>query len=182
MDIHRSYGRSNKNQSLLYKKMNELGVENFSIELIEDFPCDNVKQLRKREDELIKDLKPKQNMRNEFRTEEEIEYNKKCREDNKEYLKDYDKMRNEKRKEYTEEYDKQYYIRNKERIQEAERLYRANNQDKIKERDSAYYQKNKDAILQKQAVKCICECGSHYTHNHKARHLKAKKHQEYLLS
>ena len=41
---------------LLYTKMNEYGVENFFIELIEDYPCESVEQLRKREGEYIIEL------------------------------------------------------------------------------------------------------------------------------
>ena len=32
-----------------YSKVNEIGIENFYIELIEDWPCESVEQLRKRE-------------------------------------------------------------------------------------------------------------------------------------
>ena len=36
--------------------MRELGVENVYIELLEECPCDNVEQLRKREGELIRQI------------------------------------------------------------------------------------------------------------------------------
>ena len=38
-----------KKDRKLYAKMHELGVDNFYIELIEEFPCENIEQLRKRE-------------------------------------------------------------------------------------------------------------------------------------
>ena len=38
----------------LYDKMQEIGVDNFYIELVEEHPCDNIEQLRRREGELIR--------------------------------------------------------------------------------------------------------------------------------
>ena len=43
-----------KKDRKLYAKMHELGVDNFYIELIEEFPCENIEQLRKREGESIR--------------------------------------------------------------------------------------------------------------------------------
>ena len=40
----------------LYIKMREAGVENFYIELIEEYPCDNIEQLRMREGRHIREL------------------------------------------------------------------------------------------------------------------------------
>ena len=54
---HRS-GQKNPNSQKynrpLYVKMRELGVDNFYIELYEDFPCDRKEQLEKREGEIIR--------------------------------------------------------------------------------------------------------------------------------
>ena len=52
---HRDALRNPKvNHRSLYAKMTERCVDNFFIELIEDCPCENVEQLRKREGELIR--------------------------------------------------------------------------------------------------------------------------------
>jgi len=45
-----------------------------------------------------------------------------------------------------------------------------------KEKFKAYYEKNKEWINKKYN----CKCGSKYTTAHKARHLKTKKHQDYI--
>ena len=45
-----------KRDRILYTKMRDLGVGNFYIELIEEYPCDNVEQLRKREGYFIREL------------------------------------------------------------------------------------------------------------------------------
>lgn len=35
--------------------MNEQGIENFEIEVVEEFPCENKKELEKREGEIIRE-------------------------------------------------------------------------------------------------------------------------------
>ena len=54
---------------------------------------------------------------------------------------------------------------------------------KRKPRDIKYYYKNREKILEKlSSRKITCECGSVFTSNHLARHLKTKKHLDYLES
>ena len=68
--------------------MNELGVDNFYIELIENFPCENVELLRKREGELIRELGTL-NSRIERRTSKEWrEENKDIRKEKREKNRD----------------------------------------------------------------------------------------------
>jgi predicted GIY-YIG superfamily endonuclease len=43
-----------------------------------------------------------------------------------------------------------------------------------------YFEKNKEKEKERRKEKFICECGGFYTYNHKARHLKSKKHLNYL--
>ena len=64
---------------------------------------------------------------------------------------------------------KEYYKKNK--IE-----YYKKNKDKILEYKKEYDEKNKNKLNQK----FICFCGGYYTHNHKATHLKTKKHQQYI--
>ena len=70
-----------KKDRKLYSKMIELGIDKFYIELIEEYPCDNVEQLRRREGEIIRELKPVLNKQIAGRTLAEWQ------EDNKELLK-----------------------------------------------------------------------------------------------
>ena len=56
MTKHRSAAKTRPSMQKVTAKMNELGVDNFYIELIENFPCENVELLRKREGELIREL------------------------------------------------------------------------------------------------------------------------------
>jgi hypothetical protein len=52
----------------------------------------------------------------------------------------------------------------------------------INQRNNSYYQKHKDNILEKRKEKIICDCGHTYTKSNKARHMKTKKHLQYLES
>ena len=74
-----------KRNRKIYTKR-EFGKENFYIELIEEYPCENIEQLNKREGELIRELKPVLNTQVAGRTIKE------WREDNKEYLREDKKL------------------------------------------------------------------------------------------
>ena len=56
MAVHRRDMTGYKKNRKLYSKMNELGKDTFYIELIEDYPCDNVAQLTRREGQLIREI------------------------------------------------------------------------------------------------------------------------------
>ena len=85
---------------------------------------------------------------------------------------------------YQRLYNKQYKLNNKEKIKEYDKKYRLKNNDKIKE----YYQINKDKIKEYQKEyyenkikkKITCSCGSKYIYTSKSRHLKTKKHQNFI--
>jgi len=75
-------------------------------------------------------------------------------------------------KEQIKEQKTEYYQANKEKIAEH---YQAN-KEQIKEKAADYYQANKEKI----AKKFDCPCGGKYTHINKPRHLKTKRHQNWL--
>ena len=76
----------------------------------------------------------------------------------------------------TQHYQKQYYIENKDKININHKQYYNDNKDKININKKQYYNDNKD----KYNEKFDCECGSKYTKNHKSRHIKTLKHQEFI--
>jgi hypothetical protein len=128
------------------------GWDNFDMIEIETNEYDNKKSAI-RERELIEELNATLNNDIPSRTKQEY------RENNKEKIK-------EKHKEYREN--------NKEKIKEKDKEYRDKNREKEKQRVKDYYDKNRESIL--------CECGGKYHLFNKARHLKTKKHQDYLLN
>ena len=78
MAQHRKAMTANQRMKL-YKSMKELGRENFYIELLEEFPCENFMQLTKREGELIREHNSELNHMINGRTKKEYQ------EENKEY-------------------------------------------------------------------------------------------------
>ena len=72
MALHRYDSiKPNRQKTRIYKEMTDKGRDNFYIELIEDYPCENTYQLRKREGELIREMKPTLNIVVPTRTMEE---------------------------------------------------------------------------------------------------------------
>jgi hypothetical protein len=59
---------------------------------------------------------------------------------------------------------KEYYENNRSRLLAEQKISKYNNKEKIKQRENR---------------KVDCDCGSKYTHAHRSRHLKTKKHQFY---
>ena len=52
--------------------------------------------------------------------------------------------------------------------------------DVLAEKRKEYYKSNREKILTKQKQKVVCECGSKFRWNEKARHYKSQKHLAYL--
>ena len=99
----------------LYIKMKEHGVEHFYIELIEEHPCENGEQLRKREGHYIREIGTL-NKKIEGRTLKEY------RDETKERI----QARCKEYREENRERDKNYREENRERIQARCKEYRAN--------------------------------------------------------
>ena len=78
--------------------------------------------------------------------------------------------------EQNEERIKLYREKNKEKSAEYWKEYYEKNKEKICLQQQEYYEKNKEY----KSKKFVCECGGKYTQCHKSRHLKTKKHQNYL--
>ena len=157
---------------LLYIKMNEIGIDNFYIELYEDCSYTNKEQLLKREGEVIREIstlnknisgRTKQEHYNDNR-DKLIKIYSQYHKENKESIskrhKEYRDINKEKIKvkhdeyisnnvERIREYSKKYREENKEKLKEKKKQYEENNKEKIKE----YYQKNKTAILERQKEK-----------------------------
>ena len=134
---------------ILFEKYDDI-----RIELIEDYPCNNKKELEKKEGEHIKNNKC---------------LNKviPCR-TYKEYYED--------NKEIFAEKSKLYREINKEQLAEKNKVYRENNKEKIVEKRKEYYENNKEKILDKNKEIITCECGLMVTKHHLLRHKKSKFH------
>ena len=157
---HRCDAKTRPDAMIITTKMNELGVDNFYIELVEEISCDNIEQLRKREGEIIREHGTL-NMRIECRTQ-------------KEYYRD----NIEERRKYLNE--------NREEILRKKKEYRDKHRDEINEKKREYRKENREKCLLETksfgSQKVDCECGGKYTKSHRAEHFKTKKHQNYITS
>ena len=134
--------------SCVYKKMNELGLKNFYIELYESFPCQSKEELLKREGEVIREIGTlnKQVAGRKY---------KEWAEDNSEKVKGYKNKYNFIHKEELRE--------NREDKKEDKALY-----------DKEYRAKNRKQISENRSVKVQCECGSMISKANLSRHQKSE--------
>ena len=98
--------RPKKQHYKIYQKMNVLGIENFYIELVREYPeCENIEQLRKREGEYIREMKPELNHVISGRTHDEwIKQHKEHKNQlDKEYYHKYKDEKRDERKQYYQE-------------------------------------------------------------------------------
>ena len=75
-----------------------------------------------------------------------------------------------------QEYSKEYYENNKNVLIKKMKEYREANKDVMKQ----YYENNKDLIKERQSKPYDCICGSEIQIHEKSRHLKTKKHINFI--
>ena len=146
---HRSVAKQEPLKSPFHTYMNENGIENFYIELVEDYNCENIEQLRKT-GEIIREIG---SLNHRMAGRPKQEYNKEYTENNRDQI---NQQRNERRRANPE--------KTKEECKRYGTLYRERHPEKIK----AWH----TTIVE-------CECGRKYTLSHKAEHFKSKRHQAY---
>jgi|688.fasta_scaffold972036_1 hypothetical protein len=147
---------------------NNGGWDNFSMIVVENFPCNNSLESHERERYYYDILNCTLNTVTPGRTrgeyvkeyyKENIEYYKEYNQKNKEKNKEYNKEYYEQNKDIIKEYSKKKYILNKEKIKEnyiknkeqiliKTKKYREENKDKIKEQRRLYRLKNKEKLRQ----------------------------------
>ena len=175
MRHHRcSISQSTKGNRLIHKAFIGLGVKNFFIELIEKCPCNDKDELRKKEGEYIRSLKPSLNMRIEGRNKKEYYI------DNKEHIREIHKEWREKNKEYKEQKDKEWRENNKETRARKAKTYYENNKEYILEKTNQYNENNKEHLKSYAKEKITCECGCDITRNCLAQHKRSAKHQQLM--
>jgi hypothetical protein len=143
------------------------GWDNFDMIEIEKGEYDN-KDSAFRERYWIEELNA--NLNSEIPSRTAIEYRKKNRE-----------ILNQKNKEYRDkniEYYKEYCNKNIEKIKEKQKEYYQKNIEKILQHKKKYYENNNKKIKEE----ITCGCGCILNKSSLSKHLKTKKHQEYLLN
>jgi len=124
LGIRMSQHRSESKKKGGYDKMNEIGIDKFTIELIELYPCDNVDELRKREQYYIDLLKPTLNMQKAYANNAQKEAQERF---NKSF----------KRKQYEAE----YFQKNKEKLYAQRKKFAEENSEFVKERQAKNFQR-----------------------------------------
>ena len=159
LNDHRGhYKRYLKGKGQYYSSFELMKLDDAQIILVEDFPCENKKELHQRERFYI-ESNTCVNKNIPGRTEKE------WREKNKEILL-------EKRREYIKQ--------NSEKLKKEFKEWANNNKEKIAERQKKYYQDNREKISKIAGRKIICKCGRKVTFKHRAQHKKSLIHQELL--
>ena len=132
----------------------EFGIENCKIELIEPFSCQTKMELLKQEGHHIKNNVCVNKL---VAGRSRAEYWKQYSTNNKEKLAEKNKNWYENNREYRKEYRKEFNEKNKDKYHE-------------------YYESRKSVLSEKH----LCGCGMEYTYQHKKRHEKSQKHQDWL--
>jgi len=118
-----------------------LDCEDYKIELVEEYPCNNKEQLFKKEGEYIK----ANDCVNKYiagRTDKE------WRDDNREYLLNYDRERAKKRDKQKEKERKDTYRKNNpEKVKECQKKWDEQNKEKLKAKDKKYKETKKQNNL-----------------------------------
>jgi group I intron endonuclease len=201
----KSYKMMKERSRKIYQAIMEYGIDRFYIELVENYPCENIEQLRAREGFCIRQFDSFKNGYNcqiEGRTDKEYyeenkdkikayhqEYQKENKDKIKAYNQEYQKENKDKIKAYHQEYQKE----NKESIKEYNSCHYTTHKEKYSENHKQYYLKNKDAVsvkhreyyqknIEKYNEIIVCECGVEITKGSLSRHTKSKQHQNYLSS
>ena len=118
----------------LYETMRELGRYNFYIELLENYECNNLEDLRKREGELIREYKTELNNRIAGRTGNEWYY------ENKDKKKKY----YETNKDTIKECQKEWSRKNEDKIKTYRETNKEDRKDKARQRSKEWYEINRD--------------------------------------
>jgi hypothetical protein len=140
------------------------------IELYEMYPCNNKKELERREGQVIREIGTI-NKNIAGRTNEE------WREENADFLKEYKKKWREENPEKIKEWRED----NKDKIKEKCKIYYDKNINYIKEINKKYREDNKDKIKKQQSEKVCCNiCGAFSTKTNLQRHKQSKKCMEAL--
>jgi hypothetical protein len=164
---HKSNVNNKKSNMLLHQKIRETNIEDWYIELYEEFSCENKEQLNKREGQIIREIgtlnkviagrthkeydEDSKDKKKEYRLnykEKITERMKEYRLNNKDKLAKQRKENRQKNKEKIKEYLENKKVKIAERMKEYQKEYRQNIKDKIKE----YLENNKDKILEKNKV------------------------------
>lgn len=157
----------------IYKAMREIGFENFYIELIEEYPCENIEQLEAREGHWIREL---DSYNNGYNSQIAGRSKKENYDENRTRILEQKRQYYEDKKDSILEQRKRYYESNKEKVLEKVKKYQEDNRDKIRVRHREYEKKHREETNEKKREKVECECGKIISRGALPMHKKRKFH------
>ena len=170
---YNDYLKGKRHKTTSFKLFEKHGIDNISIILVENYPCQSKAELEARERYYIENNIC---INKNIPTRTDKEYY----EDNKEIIKEYKKEWRNNNKENIKKYSKNYYEINKDTINEYKKDYIEKNKDIIKLKKHNYYENIKEELLEKYKTIIVCECSKKYTYNHKVRHMRSKFHLDFI--
>ena len=87
---------------------------------------------------------------------------------------------NEEKKEQAIKRTKNWRVKNEDKMKENNKNYYKNNKEEINQKNKNYKDNNKDKISNDRKIKIQCQCGSIVRKSDISRHLKSKKHINYI--
>jgi len=142
------------------------GWDNWSMLLVEKFPCNDKRESEKREREVYEELEAKMNTLRPYITQEET----------KQYHKQYKKQYHQEHKEEKKHYNKQYRQEHKQYHEEYHKKYREEHKDILNEKGRKYRQEHQTEINEKRKEKAECEfCSKLLSNRNISRHHKTCK-------
>lgn len=138
---------------------------NVSIELVEEYPCNNKYELESRERFYIEFML--NNFTHRIICNERIPTRTK-----EEWYQD--------NKEHVNEQNRKWHKDHTEQVHKYKRQYYQNNREFLNEKQKKYAQYNRESLNEKRSEKFNCDCGGKYVMSNKARHLRTEKHINYI--
>jgi hypothetical protein len=139
MAEHRKHFKTGKATTTSHLIFQKHGLEHSKIELIEEFPCENIEQLRKREGEIQRE---RECVNRCIAGRAKTEY----RQENAERIREHDRQRNRANAEKRNEDMRQYYQANAERIKERQQQYNKTHTEEKREYNQRYYKEHTEKI------------------------------------
>jgi hypothetical protein len=154
-----------------YTSFKIIETDNYDIQLIEAYPCNNKMELHAREGYYIKSMDCV-NRCVAGRTQTEYY------QDNKKMIAKY----YQDSKEMILKQQKEYRKANKDIISIKHKDYYEDSKEMILKQKKAYYKANKEIISEKLSKQYECICGAKFTLWNKSRHMRTARHQSYINS
>jgi len=170
---------------VLYKTIRENGGwSNWELIQLENYPCNNDNEARKREHFYMKNLNANLNCIRAYRTEEEKLEQQKSDYRTEEQLKEKSKKYYHSHKEDCNEKSKIYYNNNKEYFEKKRKEYYALHKEELNakrnEKNKEMKKFNKDNNIVNISEKINCICGAIILKRCKSRHEKTTSHVNYI--